>query len=209
MKTSQWTLRRRLLVLFIVALSIAGFMTYYIGYNYHFHTVIPEQVYRSGEMSGPDFEAYIKKYHIQSIINLRGYDQGEPWFDAEIKAAQATGIHHYDINLPAKGLPAPWRVARLVMLIETAPRPLLLHCNHGVDRTGFASSLVVILTGNPSWSAAKSQYSYRYLRVDPRSIAPSVMSHYEKWLEKNNLVHSRDNFLRWVNASVAANTFDP
>lgn len=208
MAGTQTNTRRRVIIALII-LSLAAFLIYYVRYNNHFHAVVPEQVYRSAQFSEQDFEKYIKKYHVRSIINLRGSNKGESWYDNEIKAVNATGINHYDVPLPVQGLPEPQQLAQLVQFIETAPRPILIHCNHGVDRTGFASAIAIILTGNPSWSAAQFQYSYFYLRIDPRSIAPSVMPHYQQWLKRNHLTHSRENFIQWVNASAAANTFDP
>jgi len=47
--------------------------------------------------------------------------------------------------------------------IDAAPRPLLVHCKIGADRTGVASSLIVMHDGATFDEAVASQMNWRYL----------------------------------------------
>lgn len=189
-------------------LIIAGFIFYYIVYNNHFFTVLPGQAYRSGQLSTQDFQDAIKQHQIKSIINLRGNGGDNAWYLDEMAASQGAGIKHYDINLPAHALPEPAELKKLVDVLQAAPRPLLMHCRRGIDRTGFASAVFLILNDQASLPKAEAQYSYRYLRFNLTSTGPLVMHYYEAWLKQNNLTSSRDNFITWVNLVAAKNSYD-
>lgn len=182
----------------LLGLCFTGLFILYLVRGDHVFTVIPHQVYRAAQLSKRDFEHYIPRYHIKSVINLRGYNPGQPWYDDEMKAMHDTGTVHYDLSMPIQGKPSAAQLQSLVNVLDEAPRPVLIHCRHGVDRTGLASSIVIILSGQPSLWKANLQDSYLYLAVDPRTVGRSVLPVYEAWLEKNHKTNSREAFLEWV-----------
>jgi protein tyrosine/serine phosphatase len=180
----------------IACLIIVALLFY--AYLHNFHAVIPNQVYRSEQLSQTALEKVIKRYHIKTVINLRGAHPTLPWYQQEMTAANDEQVKHYDFALQSKTLPKPQTLQLLVNTIATAPRPLLIHCLSGVDRSGMASAIVLILNNDQSLSDIKRQVSYRYFVLSNKSVGKQLMAQYETWLQQNKLATSRANFLRWV-----------
>jgi len=163
------------------------------------HTVIPGQVYRSAQLEASTLKDFIKDKHLQSVFNLRGLWKHNEWYQQETALTKQVGIPQYDIKLHADNFPKPRKLKQLVNLLQTAPRPLLLHCRRGADRTSLASAIAIILKGEPSLAVAEKQISWRYGVVKRKSIGYLVFNRYKTWLHAQHKQHSKQNFLSWVN----------
>ena len=104
----------------------------------NFHTVIPGQLYRSAQPSGPQLESYIKQYGIKTIINLRGKNDRD-WYVAETDVARRMGVQNLDFAMSATKILSVDRADALIDIMKSAPRPILVHCLSGADRTGLFS----------------------------------------------------------------------
>lgn len=157
------------LVCFVFCFLIAALLLTY-RYFHNFDTVIPGQVYRSRQLSPQGFHEVFDKYHIKSILNLRGANPGEAWYQDEMKISQQFRVKHYDIALQSKALPNDQTLQFLIDTIKNSPKPLLIHCESGVDRTGFASALALILLAHADTQIAQKQVSWRYFVFSNHSI---------------------------------------
>lgn len=166
----------------------------------NFHTVIPNQVYRSAQLDSRQLNHYVEEYHIKSIINLRGAAIDTSWYENEIRISSEKGITHYDVHLDALNQNSGKNLRALATLIKTSPKPLLIHCWHGADRTGLASAMSLILLSNASLDDAEKQISLRYLVLDPRSTGIVEFTDYKNWLLNQHLQHNQDNFNQWLNS---------
>ena len=101
---------------------------------------------------------------IRSALNLRGNNAGKPWYEDEMRASRADGLVHFDYALSAEHDVTPRQMAELLRVVADAPRPLLIHCNAGADRTGLASALYEVSQGVPPVEAAR-QLSLRFGHV--------------------------------------------
>jgi protein tyrosine/serine phosphatase len=126
------------------------------------HTVEPHQLYRSAQLDGDDLEALVRREGIVTILNLRGAAPGEAWYDEELQATTAAGAQHLDLAMSATQQPDEKTLRRLIEILRTAPRPLLVHCNKGADRSGLAAALYELLDANKSPAEAARQLSFRY-----------------------------------------------
>ncbi len=185
-----------LLAIFTCIVLAVGF--YFALLKNNIHTVIPQVVYRSAQLNGGDLTYVLKKYHIQSVINLRGSGPGQYWYDNELNEENSFKINIYNISLKAKSIVTVGQLKQLVETIEQAPKPVLIHCKDGADRTGLAAAIALILYQHPDINAIKNQYSLKYLAVSPDTNGKLTLPYYFCWLEKNQLSSSRDNFLRWI-----------
>ncbi|MGV2127185.1 tyrosine-protein phosphatase [Agrobacterium vitis] len=115
----------------------------YLGYlrlSGNFHEVIPGEFYRSAQPSAADIKDYAGRYGIKTIVNLRG-SSPSPWYAQEVATARELGIDHIDFRMSAaKGLTID-KAEQLVALLKSAPKPILIHCEGGADRSGLASVL--------------------------------------------------------------------
>lgn len=165
-------------------------------FDENFHTVIPSEVYRSAQPSPEALERRIKELGLRSVINLRG-ESKEPWFKAERAVTEAYGVDLHVMRL-AGPLPPVAVFRQLVYLLDTARRPLLLHCMAGVDRSGFASAVAVLLSGEDV-AKARGQVGLSYGSTRWRSrYLLETLADYEHWLTVRGWSHTPDRFRHWV-----------
>lgn len=172
----------------------------YFYFTFMIHPVIPGEVYRSAQLSPENLDKNIQKYHIRSIINLRGIDEEEEWFQNEQQIAEKNKVQLYNVRLSAYKLPVCSELDKLVEILQAAEKPILMHCQAGADRSGMAGALVLAISQNASLAEMKKQFSWRYF-VNPFRLNSSgklFFSKYEKWLNENNVAHDRDNLLSWI-----------
>jgi len=163
------------------------------------HVVIPNQVYRSAQLSSSSLSLLVKSNKIHSIINLRGKNPQFKWYRQEIKTSKLLGVQHYDIALSAEKLPSKAQIQRLVFLIQHASRPILFHCESGADRTGLASAMALTIIKNEPISTAKQAFSWRYFVTSHNSVGKVVFRRYQSWLQNTAKKANRSNFLLWIN----------
>jgi len=124
----------------------------------NFHEVIPGELYRSAQPSGSDIQGYADTYGIKAILNLRD-EKRTGWYDQEVEAAARNGITLIDFPISSsKDLPVE-EATRLAQLMADAPKPLLIHCEHGSNRTGLASAIYVGAVSNLGEVFAEFQLS--------------------------------------------------
>lgn len=144
----------------LVVLS-AGYL-FYARMSVNFHPITPGEAYRSAQLSGADLETYIQKYHIKSILNLRGPSDGLSWYQEEIRASSKHNIVHYDVGLSAESEPSPHNVEKILEIFKTAPRPILIHCKAGADRSGLVGAMWKVVVDKQSKSEAEKQLSIKF-----------------------------------------------
>lgn len=167
-------------------------------WKFNEHVVILNRLYRSAQLCEPELTHVVERNHIRSIINLRGKHLSERWYQDEIALSQKNQLTHFDLEMPAHGRPTQHQLMMLVQALLTAPQPILVHCKNGVDRTGLASALGLILLGNASMSEVKKQYTPQYLNLSEKSVARLAMADYERWLKEKNVPSSRASLMKWV-----------
>jgi protein tyrosine phosphatase (PTP) superfamily phosphohydrolase (DUF442 family) len=164
----------------------------------NFYTVIPNEVYRSSQLSPEALERQIKELSLRSVINLRTSEKTTSWLKAE---QEVTEVHGVDLHLIRLNVFMPPRktLQQLVHLLNTARRPLLLHCERGVERSGIASAVAVLLSGR-NIAEARKQFSLTYGFV-PLICHPDllkVLDNYGQWLAVRGWSHTPERFHRWV-----------
>ncbi|TWB43592.1 tyrosine phosphatase family protein [Rhizobium sp. ERR 922] len=164
----QWLRSRNakrcgLLTAIIAAPAVAfGIHLAVLQWDGNFHVVIPGELYRSAQLSPTLIETYVRKNGIRSIVNLRGENLKHGWYDQEVKTAQRLGIEHIDFKMSARKIMTPERADQLVDILRSAPKPILIHCQAGADRTGLAAVIYSQKIAGMSAKAAAEQLSITY-----------------------------------------------
>jgi protein tyrosine/serine phosphatase len=128
-------------------------------YNWHPVTV---DVSRSAQPYLGFRRAFLRSTGARSIVNLRGENPDWRWWHKEKAAARSEGIGHVDIRMSSRLIPARVTLAQLFQAFETAPKPLLLKCSGGQDRTGLAAGLYLVHA--KGWGAlAEAKSHLRFL----------------------------------------------
>jgi protein tyrosine/serine phosphatase len=168
------------------ALLTIGLYLGYLQLTPNFATVVPGQLYRSAQLDGPELRAYAKQYSIRSVINLRGENTGRPWYDTEAAVSKNLGISHYDFRMSAGRELTQKKAEALISMMKEAPKPLLVHCMSGADRSGLASALYVAAVEHGGEEAAESQISLYFGHLSLPFISAYAMDrtfeNLEPWL---------------------------
>jgi protein tyrosine/serine phosphatase len=151
-------LRGGLGVGFAAATCLVGYLGYLAGTG-NFHTVVADEVYRSAQVTPDDIAAYRSDFGIRSILNLRGPAPGEAWYDDEVATSAALGVTHVDFAMNASVQLTDAKADQLIALMRDMPKPLLVHCRHGSDRTGLAMSLYLAAIRGADEATAEGQLS--------------------------------------------------
>lgn len=126
------------------------------------HVVEDGALYRSAQLNERKLAGVIAAYGIKSVINLRGENRGSWWYDNETEVTAALGVSHFDVRMSAMRDTDDATVMQLMETMRTAPRPLLIHCESGSDRTGLAAALYERFLKKKAAEVAAGQISFRY-----------------------------------------------
>ncbi len=157
---------RKILIFLLLLLVISGSaicFEIYMEENGNFHTVENAILYRSGQLDKDELLYYIKKYHIKSIVNLRGKQQGKSWYKEEIRLSKQLNIVHIDFRLSPNKIVKPSKLIKLINILEKIPKPILVHCKAGADRSGLVSAIWDYYVEKYSINRSDEQLSLIYL----------------------------------------------
>jgi protein tyrosine phosphatase (PTP) superfamily phosphohydrolase (DUF442 family) len=111
------------------------------------------ELYRSNQLSGNEIQNAVAKYGVKTLINLRGSHPSEKWWIEENAMAEKLNLNFVNISMSAKAIPSRDNLLALLDAFKSAPRPILVHCQAGVDRTGEAVAIYQIT----QWNLSKEQ----------------------------------------------------
>ena len=139
-----------LAALVLAPIAIAYAFRFYQRVHGNFHTVVPGVLYRSAELCTRLAEHYTAKHDLKSVLRLRGPNQ-----QAAARAAEL-GLEFFSFNLSASCLQTPEHLAEGLELLRKMPKPALLFCKGGADRSGLMAALWLYeVEGVPPKQAAK------------------------------------------------------
>lgn len=141
---------------------VAGGFYAHMLWTTNFHPVIAGELYRSSQPSATNIAEFQKQYGIKTIINLRGYNSGHHWYDKEVAEAKELNIDHIDFHMSSGRELTQAQAAQLVEIMRDAPKPILIHCQAGADRTGLASALYLAAIAKTNEATAEGQMSIIY-----------------------------------------------
>lgn len=156
------TLCARCLVLFFLMPAVSGGS--YLGYlqtSGNFHSILAGEAYRSGQLNYEEFVHYIREYNIKSILNLRGTNKGSDWYEEELAATTRMHVKLLDFGISANKDVSDPDIQALMTIIRDAPKPILIHCKGGADRSGLMAALYLYSSGRTAEDAS-GQLSLTY-----------------------------------------------
>jgi protein tyrosine/serine phosphatase len=146
----------------------------------NFHPITPGEAYRSAELDRDDLEYYIRKYNIKSILNLQGHRTGDHHYRDEVAVCRELDLAHFVLSLSAGTKPSAELVDELLNIFEVAPRPILIHCKFGADRTGLAAAMWKVIVDGEEKRLASRQLSIRYFHL-PFGAATAMDESFQEW----------------------------
>jgi len=178
------------------AIALAAVAAWFSTDN--FHIVIPGELYRSAQPGPEQLEAIVKKHGIKTVINLRGANRERDWYQAVRKEAPRLGIEVFDIEFRSRGLPDIASLLKLVDALQRSPRPILVHCLDGADRTGLASAIALLLGEKYKLDEAAEQTSLYYRVIWTDSTGRALLAEYQRWLQAGGRTHTPEQLASWI-----------
>lgn len=111
---------------------------------------VSKDVYRSGQPDETGFRL-LQSIGVKSVLNLREYHR-------DVKKAVGTQLQlmHYPV---AAGAVTPEDLEKILHMLRRAPKPVLVHCWHGSDRTGIVIAAYRIVEQNVSVEEAEVEFT--------------------------------------------------
>jgi len=144
---------------------------------YNFYWVVPGEIARSSQAYIGFLRKFLAAHRIKGVVNLRGSKPGWRWWNYETRVCAELGVTHRDVRFNSRRLPSRALLLDMLDAFEAAPRPFLVKCSGGQDRTSFASALYLLHA--QGWSAregAAAQFApWPYLHFPKRQ---------QRWLRR-------------------------
>ena len=190
--------KRAFAVYGLLFLFLLGMVWYHAG----FQELIPDEVYGSHQMSADTLEERIKEHNIKSVINLRGENPQHQWYLDEKEVTEKLKIRQYDCPLSSKFLPPRKTLHDAIRALEESPKPVLIHCELGVDRTGWMCMCYLLLTDE----TVTPESVFDHLSVwrghlpwrEGMKMKKKFFQLYQDWLAERNLPHTPESFRNFV-----------
>lgn len=162
--------------------------------------VEPARIYRSRQLDAGTLTRVIRDKGIRTVLNLRGPNPSADWYPAERLATIGAGATLVDVPLASDYWLTREQARGLVELLDSAERPLLVHCQFGAERTGLVSMMAVLLRPGGTLEEARSQFSpyFLFLPTEDGLVMLGHLRQYERWLGREGVEHSADAFRRWI-----------
>lgn len=93
------------------------------------------------------------------MLCLRGSNRTEDWYRAEIDTCAKFNVAHFDVRLSAKTEVPLNEMEQIIQLLKDAPKPILIHCNGGADRSGLVAALYCYAIEKRSAESARKELS--------------------------------------------------
>ena len=132
--------------------------THHAPYVKNFGQVERGVLYRGAQPDGIGLYD-LKELGIKTVLDLRG----DRTVEREGLEVESLGMNF--VSFPLNGLKAPTdlQVKQLMFLLETLPRPIFIHCQHGEDRTG---TIVACWRMNHNWSSMMAMAEAKFYHIN-------------------------------------------
>lgn len=135
--------RRRIAVYVLSALTAGALLAVGLVWQHsrqpkHLLTVADGILYRSGLLRSENLEKVLDEYGIRTVVSLVNHDSDRAArVVEESRTCRERGIRFVDMPMNANSPPTPEQVAQWLALLDDEENwPILVHCRHGVVRTG-------------------------------------------------------------------------
>ena len=140
----------------------------------NFHWIVPKEAARAAQIHSALLGPFLTAHGIRAVINLRGRHPEFAWWRRETAVCRAAGVAHFDAMLDSRLLPTRTMLAALFQAFAVAPRPLLIKCSGGQDRTSLAAALYLLQRGSDAVTASRQFSRFPFLHFPKR---------HQRWLK--------------------------
>ncbi len=146
------------ITLFYSLLVLTAAWMAYLVQSGNFYEIAPG-VYRSHQLYSFNMPYFYNKYHFRTVLNLRGEKPSAGWYRYESAFCKKHHIKLINFKISDKKIQSVKTMKKIIEIIKTAKKPILIHCKAGADRTGLASALYLYSRGDKN---ASKMLSFKY-----------------------------------------------
>jgi protein tyrosine phosphatase (PTP) superfamily phosphohydrolase (DUF442 family) len=195
-------MRRRIATIGLAALGAVvavGALAYWRVHSFNLREVLPGEIYRVAQPDVDDIEQATRSIGLRTIVNLRGPNPKNAWYREEVDVTKRLDVGLVSLRFETFDWPPRIETLQLVETIDHAPRPILLHCHTGLDRSGWAAGVVRLLHGD-SIDEARAELSRPGGHLCNRDTCAlhRFFALYESWLAATGRAHSPEAFREWL-----------
>jgi hypothetical protein len=133
---------------------------------HHFAVVQPDVLYRSGQPDEAGLRDILRDHQIRTVVNLRGARPGESWWRGERDVCRDCGVRLVDVEIDSQETVVSGLQQFLTVAADSNCHPVLVHCEAGSVRTGFAvAAYRIVMQG---WSHDDALAEAERMRFDPQ-----------------------------------------
>lgn len=142
----------------------------------------------------------VREHRIKTVLNLRGANPDQPWYDAERRTTLDAGAAQIDLSMASDMWLSRRQAQTVVDVLDACEYPILIHCQWGAERTGLVSTIAELLRPGGSLAEARRQFSlyYLYVKAGDGAVMAQHLDRYEQWLQATRRPHSPAQFRHWI-----------
>jgi protein tyrosine phosphatase (PTP) superfamily phosphohydrolase (DUF442 family) len=195
-RRGRWWLVAPLLLLTLAF----GLEAWRVCFGPNFATIAEGRLYRSAQLKPRQLQEAVRRFGIKTVINLRGHCPQEAWHRDESNLLARLGVALVDVNFSSSMPPPVPELRKLLAALDTAERPILLHCRRGADRTSIAAAFALLLEPDATLADGQKQLSFRYGHAPFGNvqILDACFADYPAWLAERGLAHAPERLRHWV-----------
>jgi len=171
---------------------------------YNFHWVVPGEAARSAQAYAGFLPSLLKRRGLRAVVNLRGTKPGWRWWDYETRVCAGLGITHRDLRFNSRRLPTRALLLDMLEAFDAVPRPFLVKCSGGQDRTSFAAALYLLHSrgweARPQAEAQFARWPYLHLPKQQQRWLKAFLPFAAEQAQRANL-------REWIAAAYAPEQF--
>ena len=192
-------IRATLLVLLLAGTCLALAVTYR-RVSGNLGTVIAGRVYRSAQLSPAQLTREIARHKIRTVLNLRGPNPDQDWYNREVEASLASGVEHISLSMASDQWMSRDQVRTLLDVLDRAEYPWLVHCEFGAERTGLVSAVIALMRPGSKLSEGLGEFTpgYLFLPVHDGLVMLGHIREYEAWLQRTGQAHAPGTLRHWL-----------
>jgi protein tyrosine phosphatase (PTP) superfamily phosphohydrolase (DUF442 family) len=127
------------------------------------HEVVPQTLFRSAQMSGPEMERTVQEHGIKTVVDLRLRPKLDaPGARSEQEVVSSLGATYVHFPMSSARVPEERQVQELLKMLPNLKTPVLVHCSSGTHRSGFFAAVWMMLREGASLERAKEQLGLKY-----------------------------------------------
>lgn len=162
---------------------------------YNLRSPVGRDLFRSGHPMPYQIRA-AHKAGIRSIVNLRGAETDIGSNLLEWQTCAELGLPMVHFQMGSREAPFREAILGLDQLLDTLPKPILVHCKSGADRAGLVSAMYLLLKENAPYEQAIQQMEFwRHGHV--RQAKTGILDHFLETYRAHHQAHGTG-FRDWV-----------